>query len=188
MVTLSEIATARLRIVPFEERHLTDRYIGWLNDPAVVRFSEQRHRKHNRASCRAYFEAMTESNNFFCALEHLPSESRHIGNVTVYVDRPNQLADVAIMVGDRSVWGSGVGFEAWAAVLHTLIEREGFRKVTGGSVAPNRAMIRIMEKAGMQPDCRRRAHYLIEGNPVDVVSYAAFSNKWMHKSSSTRSP
>jgi RimJ/RimL family protein N-acetyltransferase len=35
-------------------------------------------------------------------------------------------------------------------------------------------MVRIMEKAGMAPDGRRLAHYLIDGEPVDVVYYAAF--------------
>ena len=81
------------------------------------------------------------------------------------------------MIGDRSVWGAGLGFECWDGVLGTLLEREGFRKVTGGCVASNRAMVRIMEKAGMKPDGRRAAHYLIDGNAVDMVYYAAFTGE-----------
>lgn len=178
MAALAEIRTARLRIVPFEERHLTDCYVGWLNDPAVVRFSEQRHRRHDRESCRAYFESMARSKSYFCAIEEVGGALSHIGSITVAVDAPNRLADIAILLGERDARGRGLGFEAWTAVLRTLLDREGFRKVTGGTVASNRAMVRIMEKAGMEPDGRRSAHYLIEGEAVDMVHYAAFSDTW----------
>ena len=175
MAALTEITTARARVVPFEVRHLTDRYIAWLNDAQVVRFSEQRHRRHDRASCRAYFDSMSISNNYFCAVEINRDGEHHVGNISVYVDRPNGLADVAIMIGDRSVWGSGIGFESWRGVRRSLIKREGYRKVTGGCLAANRAMVRIMEKTGMRPDGCRAAHYLVDGNQVDLVFYAAFA-------------
>ena len=174
LAALAAIETPRLTIMPFGPRHLTGRYIAWLNDPAVVRFSELRHRRHDRASCEAYFEAIARSDGFFCAIEE-KSGGRHVGNLSVAVDGRNGLADISILIGERSVWGQGVGLEAWSAVLHALLDREGFRKVTGGTVAPNRAMVRIMEKSGMRPDGRRAAHYLIEGEPVDVVHYAALS-------------
>jgi len=48
------LQTARLRMVPFSEAHLTTRYVGWLNDPEVVRYSEQRHQTHTIESCRSY--------------------------------------------------------------------------------------------------------------------------------------
>lgn len=177
MSLLSEIRTQRLLIVPFSESHLTDRYVSWLNNPEIVRYSEQRHRKHDIATCRAYFETMVESDNFFCAIEEICGRRNHIGNVSVTVDRPNCLADISIMIGERSAWGKGIGFEAWNAVLEALFRREGLRKVTAGTVTPNQAMIRIMKKSGMRPDGRRTAHYLIEGKSVDVVYYAKFADE-----------
>ena len=175
MAALAEIWSTRLRIVPFEERHLTERYVSWINDPEVVRYSEQRHRPHDLESCRKYVELMRQSGDYFSAIEVTQDQHGHIGNMTVLVDAANGLADIAILIGERATWGAGIGFEAWSAVMRALIEREGFRKVTGGAVAANRAMVRIMEKAGMQPDGRRHAHFLIEGSPVDIVYYAAFS-------------
>jgi RimJ/RimL family protein N-acetyltransferase len=175
MAALPDITTARLRIVAFDERHLTGRYVGWLNDAEVVRYSEQRHRRHDLASCRDYFEAMRRSDGYFSAIEDTQTGQGHVGNVTVAVDAPNRLADIAILIGERGRWGNGLGLEAWTAVMRALLEREGFRKVTGGAVASNRAMIRIMEKSGMTPDGRRRAHHLVGGIGEDVVYYAAFS-------------
>ena len=173
MATLRPIETPRLAIVPFEARHLTARYVGWLNDPEVVRYSELRHRRQDRSGCEAYFDAMRRSDNFFCAIE--VGDDGHVGNLSVAVDAPNRLADISILIGERAMWGKGIGLEAWSAILRTLLERERFRKVSGGTVAPNRAMVRIMEKSGMRPDGCRPAHYLVEGQAVDVVHYAAFA-------------
>ena len=178
MAELAPIETPRLRIVPFSDSHLTDRYVGWLNDPEVTRYSEQRHISHDRASCRAYVDAMRQSANFLCAIE-LPGQPgyEHVGNISVSVDTANQLADIAILIGEQSVWGQGVGLGAWSAMVDALLMREGFRKVTGGTVAPNRAMVRIMRQAGMQPDGRRPAHHLINGAAEDVLHFAAFSDE-----------
>ena len=174
MAALAEIVTPRLRIVPFEERHLTDRYVAWLNDPEIVRYSEQRYHRHDRDSCRAYCEGMRRSGNYFSAIE--ADSNTHIGNISVAVDAANGLADISILL-DKQVWGVGYGLETWSAVMAALLHREGFRKVTGGAVASNRAMIKIMESAGMEPDGRRRAHYIIDGSAVDVVYYAAFHDR-----------
>ena len=175
MGQLRDISTPRLRIIAFAEHHLTESYIGWLNDPEVVRYSEQRHVVNDLARCRDYFETMSRSANFFSAIEETAARRGHIGNVSVAVDRSNGLADISIMIGDRGVWGNDFGYEAWSAVLKALLDREGFRKVTGGTVAPNKAMVRIMEKSGMQPDGVRPAHYLIDNVPVDVVYFARFA-------------
>ena len=46
MAESTVIGTTRLQIIPFREEYLTERYVSWLNDPEVVRFSDQRHRQH----------------------------------------------------------------------------------------------------------------------------------------------
>ena len=52
------IKTERLILEPFSEKYLTQEYVDWLNNPTVVRYSEQRHRKHTIASCIKYMESL----------------------------------------------------------------------------------------------------------------------------------
>lgn len=176
--TVSTIHTERLRIVPFERRHLTERYVGWLNDPVVTRYSEQRHRVHTIESCAAYARSFEGRPDRFLAVETLGQPPRHIGNLTVTVDPPNGLADLSILIGERNEWGRGYGVEAWRAVLEGLIREETMRKVTGGASAANVAMIAIMRKCGMVEDGIRCRHLLIDDVPTDVVYFAAFANEW----------
>lgn len=173
-MTFPSLETARLRIVAFGPRHLTDAYVGWLNDPDVVRYSEQRHRRHTLESCRAHFESFDGSPDIFLAIESVHDEPGHIGNMTVTIDPFNGLADIAILIGEQRAWGKGLGLEAWSAVLATLLSLPSIRKVTAGAIASNAAMVAIMRNSGMREDGARRDHLLVDGMPVDVVHYAAW--------------
>ena len=175
-MTTSIIKTPRLRLEPFAESYLTARYVGWLNDAEVVRYSEQRHRRHTVESCREYISMLAASDDHFWAIVHPGSSFGHIGNIAAYVDLENRVADVTILIGEAAVWGKGLGAEAWCAVCDYMLGL-GMRKVTGGTMSANEAMVRIMERAGMVPDGRRADHYLLAGQTVDLVHFAKFADR-----------
>ena len=170
------IETERLRLEPFAERHLTERYVGWLADPEIVRYSEQRFRTHTLESCAEYMRSFEGTPNLFYALVAKDAALGHVGNLNVYVDERHGTADIGILVGERATWGKGIGGEAWRAAVERLLAH-GVRKVTGGCVATNEAMVRIMKRAGMKPDGRRAAQYVYDGQEVDVVYYAVFADR-----------
>lgn len=176
MAQSTMIETQRLRIVPFSEKYLTPVYVSWLNDPEVVRYSEQRHRKHTLESCREYWQSFADSPSFFWAITAIDPMIGHIGNITAYVDTMNMVADVGIMIGDRKVWGKSYGLETWLAVCGYLLNECGIRKVTAGTLAANKGMLRIMERSGMVADGRRTRHAIVEGVEVDIVHSAFFGN------------
>jgi hypothetical protein len=51
------IKTERLLLEPFSEKYLSERYVSWLNDHEIVRYSEQRHRTHTIESCREFMNS-----------------------------------------------------------------------------------------------------------------------------------
>lgn len=173
MATPPTIETTRLSLVPFEpKRHLTETYVGWLADPDVVRYSEQRHRKHSLESCRAFVESFAGTPHLLWAIE--TKDGRHIGNMHADIEPGYGLADLAILIGDRKAWGTGLGGEAWCAAVDWLLGAGGMRKVSAGCMADNAAMRRLMAKSRMVDDGIRKAHYLLDGKPVDIVHAARF--------------
>jgi len=162
------------RVVPFEERHLTARYVSWLNDPEVVRYSEQRHIRHTLKSCRAYFESFRTTANEFLAIEADDEQLGHIGNIAVAVDVPNAVGDVSILVGERRAWGTGLATKAWCIVIEELLAGR-VRKVTAGTMSANDRMLRLMQRSQMAIEGRRPRHFLLEGREVDLVYAARFA-------------
>lgn len=175
------LETDRLRLEPLGEALLTKTYVGWLNDPEVVRYSEQRHHRHTLESCRAFVAGFDRGPDCLWAIrEKAPaadgSPLRHIGNISIEVDEPNRVADIRILIGEKDAWGKGLGAEAWIAVMDHLFGERGMRKITAGTMAENLGMLKIMEKAGMREDGRRRGQCLLDGRPVDMVYTARFAD------------
>lgn len=171
------IRTARARLVPFTHAHIRAEYIQWLNDPELMRFSNQRFLRHSPESCARYLATFESTDNLFVAVER-ESDGRLIGTMTVYFDARHGRADVGILIGEPSARGCGFGLEAWIAMMGYLFDVRWVRKITAGAMAENTAMCRLAERAGMQIDGIRRRHNMCEDRAVDVVHYAAFRGEW----------
>lgn len=155
----------------FSDSNITSEYIGWLNDQKVVKFSNQRFRLHNAQTCQSYLNSFKNTDNMFLAIYQ---DANFVGTMTAYVSTIHKTADMGIMIGDAQSWGKGIGQDAWMTLMRHLFERCGIRKVTGGTLKCNAAMVRIMLKSGMKPDGVRVAHELVDGEPQDVLHFAKF--------------
>jgi len=159
---------------PFVESDIAAEYIGWLNNPTVVRYSNQRFHSHDANTCKAYLDSFAGTDNLFLAMCR---DGTMVGTMTAYISKPHQAADLGIMVGDPASWGKGIGHDAWTTLMRHLLERREIRKVSGGALRCNAAMVSIMEKAGMVPDGVRIAHELVDGLPQDMLHFAKFGNR-----------
>lgn len=174
------IETERLQIISFSEEHLTDRYVAWLNDPEVVRFSQQRFRKHTIESCREYWRSFEGTSNFFWAIVARDPRTGHIGNMNAYIDVTDRIADLGIVIGERSAAHRGLATEAWTAVCDYLFERS-IRKITAGTLAVNIPMMNLARRAGMKEDGLRVRQTIWNEVEVDVAYWALFREEWVSK-------
>lgn len=154
----------------FAPENLTESYLGWLRDPQLMRFSNQRFRTHNTDSCRAYLASFAGTDNLFIAIYH---ESAFIGTMTAYRAAVHGTADIGLLIG-AGVQGNGLGKDAWATLMAHLLAT-GTRKVTGGTLRCNTAMVRIMLGCGMQADGVRAGQELVDGVAHDMLHFAKFT-------------
>lgn len=169
------LATARLTIRPFHADDIDDSYLGWLNDPVVTRFSNQRFHRHDRTSAAAYLRSFDSGPSLFLSLRRAADDVA-IGTMTAHVAMQHATADMGLLIGNPAAWGQGYGLEAWSCVMRWLLGEGGMRKVTAGTAAPNRGMLAIIERSGMDLEGTRRAQEIIEGNPVDILLFGRFRN------------
>jgi RimJ/RimL family protein N-acetyltransferase len=139
----------RVRLRAFTAADITPRYLGWLNDAATMRYSRHRGRAHDDASCRAYLASFAASDSLFVAIERL-ADGVVVGTMTACVDRARRSADLGILLGDATARGQGLASDAWLTLARHLRRRGDIDRVTGGTLAANLAMRRVMEKTGMR--------------------------------------
>lgn len=158
---------------PFMVSDIDDLYIGWLNDPDVVQFSNQRFLKADRDSCLRYLALFEGTENLFISVRSL-SDNRPVGTMTAYVSSHHGTVDVGIMIGDKSVWGLGYGQDAWDTLTNWFLAREYIRKLTAGTLACNYGMVKVLERSGMSMEAVRKKQEIVNGKPVDILYYAKF--------------
>lgn len=167
------LESARLVLAPFTAADISPRHTGWLNDPEVVRYSNQRFRRHDVHSSEVYLQSFDGSPNQFWSIR-LAADGTLIGTLTAYLAPQHGTADIGLLIGERTVWGQGYGLEAWQRLMDYLFDEHALRKITAGAAAGNVGMVRIMKRAGMQHEATRRQQEIIDGEPQDIFYFAKF--------------
>lgn len=177
------LTTSRLVLKPYYAGMVTDDHVKWLNDPDVVRYSEQRHKRHTLESVHQYVNdiATTVGSHlwgiYLMAVADNDPESCNaikptlIGTISAHTDAPNGVANIGIMIGEKSQWGKSYGKEAWSAVCNWLFER-GIRKIEMGCHFENRAMRKLAISCGMHMEAVRHDHFVVDGKPQHLLLYA----------------
>jgi ribosomal-protein-alanine N-acetyltransferase len=166
--SLSESAQVSLFLL--EPEHVTQDYVSWLNDSQVNQYLECRFVRHTIESTKKFVQAMLDSpDNLFLGIRsHLLD--RHVGNVKIGpIDKHHRVGEIGIMVGDKEVWGNGVG--SLGINLMSKVAQNHFmlRKITAGCYISNTRSKRAFEKNGFSIEAVRKQHYLLNGKPEDVV-------------------
>lgn len=169
IVLKGKITTIR----PFCKDDIDGRYISWLNDATTMQYSSQRFLVHDVASSLRYLQSFQGTPNGFFAIEDSETQVL-IGTMSVYCTPRDKVVDVGILIGDKSVTGKGFGKDCWLTMIEWLSRQDSIRKITAGTVAPNRPMLGLMRAAGMKDDGCRRGQQLVEGEPVDIMYFAIF--------------
>jgi len=162
-----------VQLEPMTLDDVSDDYVGWLNDQNVVRYSNQRFLTHSIESCRNYVVSFSSSTNRFLKIVS-KIDGQLVGTMTVYASPHHGTVDMGILVGGTANWGRGFGQDAWDSLLYWLVSIDAVRKVTGGCVRSNSAMVRIMEKSGMKLEAVRVKQEVVGGEFQDVLHYAKF--------------
>jgi ribosomal-protein-alanine N-acetyltransferase len=164
------LSTFNLVLMPYQQRLLRQQHVDWLNDKELMKYSEQRHRKHTMETQREYLWTFPKTSHIWL-IEFGPPpvpELRAIGTITAYIDQPNKVANMGILLGEEK--GYGHGLAAWSAVMEFLFA-DGIRKVEAGCMAVNEPMRLLATKAKMNVEGVIPEHYLFEGKPCDLINY-----------------
>lgn len=157
---------------PFCEAFVTPAYVRWFNDPEVCR--DNRHGSgYTLEKARAYLDKLKASpaDKVFAILAG--AEKIHVGNISLdHVSERNRSAHISVILGEKSFWGRGIGYEACRLVLAYAFEKLGLHRVQMGMAARNAAMIRIAEKLKMSREGVFREAFAKDGSFLDLVYYA----------------
>lgn len=164
-----ELRDGDIALREFLPEHVSERYIGWLNDPEVMGQTESRNGGHTIESGIAYVAASVADAN--CRLWRIMhDQAGHVGNMRISDIIPfHRRADTAVIIGEKSLWGQGIAGRAIGLAAGYAFAELKLLKLTAGMLATNTGSIRAFESAGYSIEAHRPLHYRYGDIWVDGV-------------------
>ena len=145
------LESERLILEPLTLKHLSKKYVSWMNDVDVYRYLETGG-DYSLADLELYLKDQEQKNIFFWAI-HLKVTHKHIGNIKIDpIDKEKNSGEYGIMMGDKTEWGKGYAKEASLRVLEFCFEKIKLSQVTLGVIENNINAFKLYEKIGFEID------------------------------------
>ena len=152
-------------------------YINWLNDPDVNQFLETRYEIQTNESIKKYVANILKSKSEYL-FAICDNNERHVGNIKLGpINLIHNFAEISLFIGNKNVWGTGIGTEAINILCEFGFSKMGMHKITAGCYSNNLGSIIAFKKCGFSEEGIWKDHYLYRGSYVDRICLARIINK-----------
>lgn len=164
----------RLLCVPLSLVHLSQEYVGWLNNPVIYKYLDTGG-NYTIETLRNYLSEAEKKDIFFWAI-HLKINNKHIGNIKIDpVNLKHGWGEYGIMMGDMDEWGKGYAFEASSAIIHYCFETLNLRKINLGVIEENVKAVELYKKLGFTIEGVFKDHIIHNGRYLNSLRMALFN-------------
>jgi ribosomal-protein-alanine N-acetyltransferase len=146
---LLELRTERFVLRTMTREDVTDTFIGWIADPAVMLGMNLPRRRLSRAQAVRWVLSHDNRSRFFVAI-CLAGDGTQIGFFTIDCNLQHRVAETSVVIGDRAWWGKNVVIETRSALLDFLFGSVGMHEVLGRPHGRNFSSIYNYQAMGFQ--------------------------------------
>jgi [ribosomal protein S5]-alanine N-acetyltransferase len=170
-------ATTNIRLAPFHDSDVTDAYVAWMRDPAIIRFTEVAPDSATLKNCRDYVRSNNASAASILWRIMTPDDGAddHVGNIRMSVNAKHRRGEVALIIGRADLHGQGIGGAAIGLVRDHAFHALGLHKLTCGIYASNQGSEAAFAKCGFKVEATFRDHVVLDGQFEDIVRMACFA-------------
>jgi RimJ/RimL family protein N-acetyltransferase len=175
MLIDTRVETRHLYLRSLTAADAGERYLSWLRNSLVNEFLEVRFERHSIESLQDFITQSRASQSELLLGIFERAGDRHLGNVQLRdINVHHKTAEVGILVGEKDVWGRGVGTEAIKAMIGLARDKLGMYKLYAGVYSRNVRSVKAFEKVGFVVEGVRRRHVIVGDVRDDVVILGCF--------------
>lgn len=157
-----------LTLHPLTVSDVSERYVSWLNDAEVTAGTELRFTSHSIKDVCDYVARANASPTDEMWKIMLEGEG-HVGNIRLSsINVIHRRARVALLIGEKSVWGRGIGTAAIVTLSRHAFEDMKLHKLSAGIYANNLGSRRAFEKAGFSLEATLKDEAFADNQFVDI--------------------
>lgn len=122
-----------------DNSNISERYITWLNDPEVNRYSSRSGKSFNKEDVYAYVDECNKSDKKLLLAIFEDNNNLHIGNVLLIVNYYKKEINISNLIGEKDYWGKGYIIDVDSHAIHFGFAYLKALKFTMGNFSKNRA-------------------------------------------------
>ena len=162
------IAGSQVYLRAFRAEDLTERYLGWLNDPEATRYMESGIFPSTMRDLESFYQRIAVSRSDVLMAVIDKGSGEHIGNMKLGpIQWVHRSAIFGIMIGEKKFWGRGVGREATRLMVEYGFDRLNLNRIDLGVFAEHEAGVRCYQKLGFKVEGRLRQDLFQDGEYKD---------------------
>lgn len=149
---------------------VNENYYNWMNDNEVIKYLESRFYPQSREKIEEYVRSINnDPNHIFLAIIEKKSNT-HIGNIKLgSINWFHRLADVGLIIGEKTAWGKGYATEAIRLVTEYAFRKLNLHKLSAGCYEENIGSEKAFKKNGYIVEGIRKKHCFYAGKYTDVI-------------------
>ena len=125
------------------------KYLNWLKNKEIMKFTEQNRKKHTLESTIKFVEEKFQSK--FDFLFGIFFKNNHLGNVKLGpIDWDKREAQISFFLGEKKFWGKGIMFRVIKKLLSFAFQTLGLIKIKAGYDKKNLASAKVFEKCNFK--------------------------------------
>lgn len=159
---------------------ITDRYVNWMNDSSVVRYTESRFQEYDMEDLVDFTNKMNKdtSTAFFGVFEL--SSNLHIGNIRIKdICSIHKRGEVGLIIGDKSKWGYGYATEAIKLVADYAFKSLDLNKLFATCYEPNIGSLKAFLKNNWEIEGRLKKHVFVDKDFCDLIYIGLQKLEWL---------
>ncbi len=146
---MTTITSERLLFKTLSNEDVSERYLGWLNDPNVNRFLETRFTPQTKETCEKFVSDVENdpASYLFGVFDKVTLE--HIGNIKLgFINTHHQSGQLSLFIGEKSCWGKGYATESIRCITKWGFEVLELERIEAGCYDTNIGSLRAFLKVG----------------------------------------
>lgn len=172
------IITERLILRSLTVSDVSEKYLGWLNDPEMNQFLETRHHVQTLESCLDFVETANQDPGSHLFGIFIKVTNEHIGNAKIgFINPYYQTGQVSLFIGEKKYWGKGYSTELIKALSEYGFKKLGLHKLEAGCYENNLGSLNVFLRAGYSVEGFLRQHVIHDGKRIGCFQLGMLANE-----------
>lgn len=155
-----------------QEKDAYSGYVEWLNDEDVCQYNSHHVFPYVEKQALDFIKGVMLSRNQLVLAICSKENDTHIGNISLQdINYVNRSAEFAILLGDKSYWGCGIGREAGALLIKHGFMELNLNRIACGTSVENIGMQKLAVALGMKKEGLRKQGLFKHGRYIDIIEY-----------------